>query len=94
MGQSVKGKVIQPDRVKIEMTDVQIRPYVKDLRETLIKGKICERKRFLRTFIKQIAVDYPRLEIEYTIPLPIPHKETPSNEEVLCMHQIGSPNRI
>ena len=81
-----------------------------DLKETLMKGSIVERKSFMRTFIKEIRVDYPRPEDEYTIPLPIPklvvsesfdcaqdesnYKETPSTEEVLCMYQIGSPNRI
>ena len=82
------------NRAKIEMSDAQLKPYVDDLREMLIKGKIFERKGFLRTFIKQITIDYPRLEMEYTIPLPVPHKETPSNEEVLSIVQIGSPNRI
>ncbi len=55
-----------------------------------MKGSIVERKSFMRTFIKEIRVDYPRLEVEYTIPLPVPNKETPSAEEVLCMYQIGS----
>ena len=76
------------------MSDAQLKPYVEDLREALIKGKICERKGFLRSFIKQITINYPRLEIEYTIPLPVPHKETPSREEVLSIIQIGSPNEI
>lgn len=34
------------DRVKIEMTDVQIRPYVKDLRETLIRARFAKEKGF------------------------------------------------
>ena len=97
--ESVDTKILnlewkKANRAKIEMTDAELKPYVEDLRETLIKGKICERKGFLRTFIKQITIDYPRLEIEYTIPLPVPHKETPSNEEVLSIVQIGSPNEI
>ena len=59
--------------------------------------------------LQEICVDYPRLEVEYTIPLRIPdntppyriggcvssrNKGTPSKEEVLCMYQIGSPNEI
>ena len=78
----------------IELTDEEIRPYVLDLKETLMTGSIVERKSFMRTFIKEIRIDYPRAEVEYTIPLRIPNKETPSKEEVLCMYQIGSPNGI
>ncbi len=71
-----------------------LRTYVLDLQESLMKGTILERKCFIRTFVKQISIDYPNLELEYTIPLPIPNKETSSKEEVLCMQQIGSPNRV
>jgi hypothetical protein len=89
------------------LSDEELRPYVLDLKETLMTGSIVERKSFMRTFIKEIRIDYPRAEVEYTIPLRIPNntppyriggcasfqsKETPSKEEVLCMYQIGSPN--
>ena len=90
--QEIESQKTQQD--PIILTDEELRPYVLDLKETLMKGSIVERKSFMRTFIKEIRVDYPRLEVEYTIPLPIPNKETPSTEEVLCMYQIGSPNRI
>ncbi|MCB9758162.1 MAG: recombinase family protein [Candidatus Omnitrophica bacterium] len=97
--ESIQTKILnlewqKANRVKVEMIDAELKPYVEDLRETLVKGKICERKGFLRTFIKQITIDYPRLEIEYTLPLPVPNKKTPSNEEVLSIVQFGSPNRI
>lgn len=78
----------------IQITDEELRPYVKDLQESLMIGSIVRRKSFIRTFVKQIAVDYPHVELEYTIPLPVPNKETPSREEVLSLQQIGSPNRI
>ena len=101
--QEIESQKTQQDPVIL--SDEELRPYVLDLQETLMKGSIVERKSFMRTFIKEIRVDYPRLEVEYTIPLPIPklvvseqgesnYKETPSTEEVLCMYQIGSPNRI
>ena len=90
--QEIESQKTQQD--PIMLSDEELRPYVLDLKETLMKGSIVERKSFMRTFIKEIRVDYPRLEVEYTIPLPIPNKETPSTEEVLCMYQIGSPNRI
>lgn len=76
------------------VTDIELQPYVQDLQETLLKGSITERKGFIRTFIKEIRIDYPNIWIEYTLPLPIPNKETPSNEEVLCFIQNGSPMGI
>lgn len=48
------------------LSNEALMPYVLDLKETLMKG---ERKSFMRTFIKEIRVDYPRLEAKYTIPL-------------------------
>jgi hypothetical protein len=76
------------------MTDAELRPYVLDLQETLMKGTILERKSFIRTFVKEIRIDYPNLELEYTIPLFIPSKRTSSTEEVLSLQQIGSPMGI
>ncbi len=94
---NLKINKLEMDKInnrKIIMSEEDLKPYVQDLRETLLKGSITERKGFLRTFIKQITIDYPHLEIVYTIPLPDPNKKTPSNEEVLSMAQFGSPNRI
>ena len=48
------------------VTDIELQPYVQDLQETLLKGSITERKGFIRTFIKEIRVDYPNIWIEYT----------------------------
>ena len=84
----------QTQTQSIQITDVELRPYVLDLQETLVKGSIIQRKSFIRTFVKQIAIDYPNVDLEYTIPLPVPNKETPSSEEVLSLQQFGSPNRI
>ena len=84
----------QAQTQSIQISDEELRPYVLDLQETLVKGSIIQRKSFIRTFVKQIAVDYPNVELEYTLPLPVPNKETPSSEEVLSLQQIGSPNEI
>ncbi len=78
----------------IPATDLDLTPYVSSLQEALITGSITERKGFLRTFIKEIRIDYPNLVITYTLPLRVPQKETPSNEEVLCFVQSGDPSGI
>jgi len=90
--QSLEGREAQKEPVL--MTDAELRPYVLDLQETLMKGTILERKSFIRTFVKEIRIDYPNLELEYTIPLFIPSKRTSSTEEVLSLQQIGSPMGI
>ena len=102
INEEIEGLTVTLDKLQgqgntattMPITDEEMKPYVDDLRESLMKGEITERKSFLRTFIKAIRIDYPALEIEYTIPIPVPNKETPSAEEVLCFNQIGSPNRI
>ena len=53
----------------ILVNDEELNPYVDDLQETLFKGSISEKKGFLRSFIKEISIDYPTLEIEYILPL-------------------------
>jgi len=79
--------------------DAYLKPYIADLRATLMKGTIPERKSFIRNFIKRIYIDYPNLEIEYCLPLPRSNKRTSSTapelvrREVLSMVQIGDPNR-
>jgi hypothetical protein len=59
------------------LTDEEIRPYVLNLQETLMKDSFVERKSFMRTFIKEIRIDYPKAEVEYTIPLRIPNNTPP-----------------
>ncbi len=66
-----------------------MKPYIDDLHETLMTGSIAERKGFIRSFVKQITVDYPKLEMEYTFPLPINKTDRTSTEEVLSMRQSG-----
>ena len=66
-----------------------LKPYVKDLHKTLKKGRLFERKAFIRSFVKQITIDYPEATIEYTIPLNA-ESENPRTE-VLASALNGSP---
>lgn len=71
-------------------TDESLKPYVADLQKTLLKGSLFERKSFIRSFIKQIVIDYPHAVVEYTIPLKT-ESENPRNLEVLAFNLNGSP---
>lgn len=75
----------------IQITGEELRPYVLDLQETLVKGSIVQRKSFIRTFVKQIAIDYPHVELEYTIPLPVPNKETPRAKRFFHCNKLVAP---
>ena len=66
----------------------EMRPYVEDLRETLLHGTIADRRGFIRSFIKRIEVDYPQATIEYSLPMPQIKARTPT-DEVLAMEQNG-----
>ena len=48
----------------------------------LDEGEFFERREFLRSFVKSISVDYPQVEILYTIPL---MKKPPKRSEVLSI---------
>jgi site-specific DNA recombinase len=56
-----KAKILEKhqngDGLKIK--EEELKPYIDDLRETLMTGSIAERKGFIRSFVKQIIVDYP-----------------------------------
>lgn len=64
-----------------------LKTYVEDLTDLLMNNTILNRKLFLKSFIKKINVTYPRLDIEYTFPLPT--KKEPHVSEVLSLKQIG-----
>ncbi len=80
--------------------DSCLKPYIADLRATLMKGTIPERKSFIRNFIKRTYIDCPKLKIEYCLPLPTSNKRTSSSapelvrREVLSMGQLGDPSGI
>ena len=67
--------------------------YVNDLKETLNEGSIIEQKRFIRSFIKRIDVNHPKVEIEYTMPISIEKKREPLSKEVLSLVENGSRER-
>lgn len=71
------------------INDEDMRPYVEDLRETLLQGTVAQRRDFLRTFLKRIEVDYPKATIEYTLPIAQKIKARTSTEEVLATVQYG-----
>jgi site-specific DNA recombinase len=66
--------------------------YVNDLRTLLSKGALMEQKAFLRSFVKRIEIDHPRVVIDYTIPLNA-QKAEPLTREVLPLVPFSSPGR-
>lgn len=87
--QKVTLKEKHEKEVQIAISEEAIRPYVEDLRQTLMNGSIVERRGFLRSFITKITVDYPTATLEYTVPLPVKTKDRTSTEEVLSLVQNG-----
>ena len=69
-----------------------IQKHVSSLKELLVSSSFIEQKSFLRTFIKRIELNAPKIIIDYTVPLPI--KGLTTTEEVLCIDKLGSPTRI
>ena len=89
---ALQGKREAEQTILVE--DEELNLYVDDLQETLFKGSISEKKGFLRSFIKEISIDYPTLEIEYILPL-APDPDGGARlvtREVLRIDQNGSPN--
>ena len=80
---------IRDSKVKL-LSASAVKACVGDLKALLGKGSIIEQKSFLRSFIKRIEVDLPRVLIEYTIPLKA-KKAEPLTREVLSMDKTGSP---
>ena len=73
------------------VTEEELRPFVKDLHQTLSEGSIIQRRGFIHSFIKRIEVDYPQAVIEYNMPIPTKIKDRTSTEEVLSLVQSGVP---
>ena len=75
---------------KVELLDASVvKAYVEDLKGLLSKGSILEQKSFLRSFIKRVEVNLPKVAIDYTIPLET-KKVEPLTREVLPFAQSGS----
>ncbi len=66
-----------------------MRPFLNNLRETLLEGTIAQRRSFIRPFIKRIEVNYPKATIEYALPVPVKIKDRTPTEEVLSFAQTG-----
>jgi hypothetical protein len=47
----------------------KVKAYVDDLNALFSKGSIMGQKAFLRSFVKRIEIDQPRVVLDYTIPL-------------------------
>lgn len=71
-------------------TEANLKPYVEDLKKTLLKGTLFERKSFIRSFVKRIVLEFPYAVVEYTIPLKT--KSENPRMEVLAFGHNGSPN--
>lgn len=66
---------------------VEMATYVEDLRSLLEDGEICERKAFIKGFVKEIRVKGDEVTVEYTPPLPDGKRET-----VLAIEGHGGPS--
>ena len=69
----------------------QVQEYVSSMRTLLTSSSFIEQKSFLRSFVKGIELDEPRVVIDYTMPLPINGLTT--KEEVLRIDKVGSAGR-
>ncbi len=55
---------------KIELADTRtVKEYVNELREILSEGELCERKAFIRSFVKEIIVMNNEVQLIYDISL-------------------------
>lgn len=52
------------------MIPEQMTAYVEDLQGLLDEGEVCERKSFIKGFVKEIRVKGDEVTVEYTPPLP------------------------
>jgi site-specific DNA recombinase len=62
------------------LSSTELKVYVEDLHSLLLEGTMFEQRAFLQSFIKRIAVNYPEVTVEYTVPL---MKKPPKESEVL-----------
>lgn len=62
--------------------------YTEDLQELLEEGDVCERKSFIKGFVKQISVRGDEVTLEYTPPLP---GSNGKHEKVLSIGGSGGP---
>jgi len=54
---------------KVELADMKmVKSYVNDLRNTLDEGPLTDRRAFIRSFVKEIAVTQQEIQLNYTLP--------------------------
>ena len=66
----------------------EIKEYTSDLKNLLSNGSIIEQKSFIKSFIKRIEINLPKVIIDYTVPLKIKKAEHPT-KEVLPLELFG-----
>jgi site-specific DNA recombinase len=75
-----KLEALLSDR-KIELADIHlVKTYVNDLRKLLDESSLCERRAFIRSFIKEIIVAGDTVQLNYDLPL---------SQESLACEEIG-----
>jgi len=74
---------------RVELADMKmVKSYVIDLRHTLDEGPLTDRRAFIRSFVKEIAVTQQEIQLNYTLPLP-PDGLTEERVEVLPIVRYG-----
>ena len=73
----------------VSINMAQLKGYVAELRTILLEGEYFEQKTFLKSFIRRIDLDYPKVNIQYTFPL---NKATGERGEVLAIDKNGGPD--
>ena len=74
---------------RVELADMKmVKSYVIDLRHTLAEGPLTDRRAFIRSFVKEIAVTQQEIQLTYTLPLP-PDGLTEERVEVLPIVRYG-----
>ena len=69
-----------------------IQEYVSSLKTLFSSSSFIEQKSFLRSFVKRIELNEPRIVIDYAMPIPVNGLTT--IEEVLRIDKSGSRGRI
>ncbi|GAI81368.1 unnamed protein product, partial [marine sediment metagenome] len=75
-----------------ELKSSEVKEYVSDLKNLLSNGTIIEQKSFIKSFIKRIEINLPKVMIDYTVPLKIKKAEH-LTKEVLPLELFGRRNR-
>lgn len=92
---ALKGKLDAmegPQAAQLAVSAERIQSLVGDMHALLSRSSLMESKAFLHTFIKRVNINYPHVEIEYSIPLK--NTEAEPHKEVLLLFRSGSPGWI